>query len=294
MDPVSRRGIELAYQDLFYDVIGDYVPAHARPVVGHSPRIMTNVADELCISLVDTGSQVTCMSTEKFKKVDKHKIEILPITNLTVVDAFGYRAKKVDTQIQEDMHIGENKWRVRFMAIPALSYDVIIGNDIMDKLNTIIDYGQKSIRFGESLIRGLSVSINNDLPNIDNELNKVIVRSGIIFNDREIDNQNANKILSIESILLNKMKSNKSKVEHVEINHVDQNEIVKYIRETVNINETDLKKLIDLVLEYQEVFSEEPGCLLGYEHHLKLCVKRPIIRMSYSLPIALRERSQVA
>lgn len=288
-----RRETELAYQDLAYDVLGDYVPTHSRPIVGHSPRIMTNVANEWCVSLVDTGSQVTCISADKFEKIDRKKIDILPVSNLTVVGAFGKRAKRISTQMQANMHIGGNKWKIRFLVIPELSYDVILGNDIMDKLKAVIDYGDKSIRFGEALIKGISISFNSNTPSVSGELGKVTVRSGLMVRNSNVE-KNGNKALSIDSILI----SEPDPVENIsvtaEVNFIGNDEIIQHIRETVKLGESDMKQLIDLVLEYRDVFSEDAGCLVGYEHELKLTVKRPVIRSSYSIPIAHRSGSLIA
>lgn len=58
------------------------------------------------------------------------------------------------------------------------------------------------------------------------------------------------------------------------------------------LNKCERRIVTDTILEFDDLFSDNPGCAKGYEHQLKLVTNPPSIRHTYPVPFHLREATK--
>ena len=68
-----------------------------------------------------------------------------------------------------------------------------------------------------------------------------------------------------------------------------QDEVHKKIQALEHLEKNEKNQLLNLVLEFQDVFSDEPGCLRNYTCKLDVKDPNPKIRQTYPIPIHYRE-----
>lgn len=103
--------------------------------------VKTTVFEIEASALIDTGSQVTCVSEEFWKGLSTiYKIDELPVVNMYVVTAIGKKATRISRQILIDIKIGNIVCQSTFLVIPHLTEQIIFGHDWLLKNKGILDY----------------------------------------------------------------------------------------------------------------------------------------------------------
>lgn len=76
----------------------------------------------------------------------------------------------------------------------------------------------------------------------------------------------------------------------INIDEVFDVTVKKSIEQANDLSEEMKDKLFKLIKKYKDIFSDEPECINNYEHEIRLKNKKKIIRKSYPVPIAKRDK----
>ena len=100
------------------------------------PNIFIKIQGIETDSLIDTDSEITCISKNFFEN-NKNKLKnckIFPIVSMSVVGATGVKPIKLKHEIYADLNINDEKYSCVFIIIPKLNKNCILGIDVLKKL----------------------------------------------------------------------------------------------------------------------------------------------------------------
>lgn len=123
------------------------------------------------------------------------KIEIPPI-HFSTINSKDFIKYEVHTPAPEQMNAPQGaliRWKVK--NLPNRKYQFIIGNDLLNKLNSIIDLEEGSITFNENKIKLL----NN--PYLANEICTLEPVDNIIMNHLDLEHLNQEEYREIENLV---------------------------------------------------------------------------------------------
>ncbi|XP_043475963.1 uncharacterized protein LOC122507367 [Leptopilina heterotoma] len=111
------------------------------------PQILVRVGDMDHAMLIDSGSEVTCVSEVFYKELQKdNRILELPVTSVSVFGAVGNKPVVFKKQIQLCISVGNLEVMFSFLVIPGLSKKLIAGVDLQSRLGMVIDFKNKQIK----------------------------------------------------------------------------------------------------------------------------------------------------
>lgn len=146
------------YIELVEDLVCDVpnfqeIPNGVERDISEGLYVSLNVLGHNIASLVDSGSQITCISEKLYQFLNsKFKLNELPVNNVLILSAIGRKATPVKRQILLDIYLGTLAIRTVFLIIPHLTNDIILGNDWLSANKVILDYGLQMV-----CINGMSV-----------------------------------------------------------------------------------------------------------------------------------------
>ena len=102
-------------------------------VDSRSPTIEVVIGHSTFLGLVDTGSEVSCISFETFQQIETllPGLVSFPVEGVRVTGAFKGKSRKVSQQVLLEFGLGGGKFEFEFLVIPDLGYYVILGADFM-------------------------------------------------------------------------------------------------------------------------------------------------------------------
>ena len=117
------------------------------------PEIDVQLQETLIKALVDTGSQVTCLSEEFYNKNFQkfQKCPTLPVVGTVIRGATGLRSTRLNKQIFATTTIGDISLDIVYLVVPKLARDCILGIDTLKEFGFLIDTMKDSVkvRIGE-------------------------------------------------------------------------------------------------------------------------------------------------
>lgn len=198
------------------------------------PEVGVEIFGEMYTALIDTGSQVTGISSRIWNKIVKQNsvknIPKLPVTNMSIIGAYNKKPQKINMQVKLPVIIKNTKIETQFLIIPGLNVDIIFGCDMLNKYLIEINFEDKNIKMKrndlypehivvEFINKNNSLKINtiipscelNDTPTITQELRNI----DILENEEisKIDNKLKRCRLSENS----RRKLKKTLIEHIDI-----------------------------------------------------------------------------
>lgn len=205
-------------------------------------------------ALVDTGSDITCISEEFWNELNqkyKNIIPIMPIKTLQIKTAVGHKSAEIKSIILLPMRIEELVLETGFMIVPNLVNHIILGFDWLKK-------NEVTIKFNK-IERGLFIKLEGK-------------DHWVKFCEQEED---SNKDKNVEIIKVNNINK---------IGEVLQGEIGTKLL----VEEKD--KLVGLLQKYKDLFSSKLGRANCYQHEIKMKTQEPIVKRTYPVPYAYREK----
>ena len=270
-------------QDLAFDVFGDTEVSERKNKEVRSPRIWAEISVNKCECLIDTGSTVTCIRESIFEQLkNETDIKILPVTNIVLTGAFLKKSCRVKNQIFTNLIIGNLKIKTVLLVVPKLAYDIILGIDWILCNNIVIDGKNRKLIIDKVTICEPYVSFSAQLPEFYREahlLERLDLCGGNACVPTRKENLQICK-LSFEAGDSDRFFSSGYGFESRVDAHLDQ------IKGISDFKKQNLKQLI---LQFRGVFSDEPGCFLGYKYKFKLNCENPRIFQTYSIPITYRD-----
>lgn len=111
-------------------------------------EIGIEIFDKQVVCLVDTGSDITCIS-ESFWEILKtevgDKLSILPVRPIQIRGAVGQKSAKIQQMVLLPVKIGVIEMEIRFLIVPKLVHAVILGFDWLTANNTNIKLQRPSV-----------------------------------------------------------------------------------------------------------------------------------------------------
>ena len=147
--------------------------------VDKCPNIFVKIQGVKTEALIDTGSEVTCIS-EHFFENNKNKLincKILPIVGTSVIGATGVKPMKLKHQIYAYLNINE-MYSCVFIIIPKLNKNCILGIDVLKKLK-----GRINIEENYVILRNEDKELKIEFINDEEKCIRVIHEMNIEPND---------------------------------------------------------------------------------------------------------------
>lgn len=255
-----------------------------------SPRILSTVNDNKVAILVDTGSEITCISEAFYLELRqmKKKMVELPVSNLTVWLAIGKKRTTIKKQVQLSVKVGDLEIENIFLVVPGLSTKVLYGMDWVYQSACVIDLENKKMRV-------MGYDLPEELVLYKAKKKDNAARCAVILLDESYDQfvkeVHVRKLEIDEDQLYEQKGSQETNVLEIpqDINKISL--IKNKLAEMNYLNDEQKQKFGDLLSEYWNIFSEKPGLMRGYEHPIVVNNSKKIIRKSY--PVPLKQRAAV-
>jgi predicted aspartyl protease len=212
------------------------------------PEIICNICDLPVRALIDTGSEVTCVSS-KFIENNKqlHNCPRLPVKNCNVQGATGAKMQKITEQIYLPININGTQTQIVALIVPKLIHECIIGVDTLMDCKT-------EINFKENIIK---MEINTT---------KIIVY--------------IKEFKHWKSVNIIKRYGEKPVVNDKSDHHgMDETPEINIGTELENEQQNQIQQL---VYEYRDAFRTEPGRAKYYENQLKLTENASFVQRTYT------------
>lgn len=236
------------------------------------PEINVKIGQIEINALLDTGSNVTCMSeqwySDNFKQIGTH--EKLPVTNTYVRTATNGKSKRIPFIIMVPLTVQEQVTQIQIILVPYLIRPLIIG---MDTIST----WKMAMNFDDNIIK---MNINNK--NIELKFGDVKtdgILCYIVGNNRQRQNE------------YNYYNNNESWSEDEEDNNLNitYETVTETLNNNENLNEQQKQQLSNLIMQFQNIMSDRPGKCNVYEHTLKVDHPQNFKTRNYPVPLVHQE-----
>lgn len=276
-----------------------------------SPRMRANIAGKEVAVLIDSGSDITCVSQQFYENLLKTgaKIPELPVSNLAVCVAVSRKA----ISIRKKIYLSARYWKYdidyTYLVVPGLSAEVIIGADFLASNGGIIDFKRETFelcgeRVPDNLIsyRGES-RVDMGRENTCYSLQLRVIEETNTKIERLMTDEFC-KELSMGGACDVAMNNDVSKI-NIEVRadgaienstpYDEPYDVTAHINQyvdTITILSPNQKRIArELFLRNKEVFSDKPGRLKGFEHKIRILQEKPFVKRSQ--PVALHEKAEL-
>ena len=118
-----------------------------------SPCIEVEVLQRRAYVLVDTGSEVLCISENLYNELrNECPLIELPVCNMSVYVAVGRKATPIRKQIQLTMNIDKHQVNAPFLVVSGLPTEIIVGIDWLNNNKVTVDIEHRRVELlGEYL-----------------------------------------------------------------------------------------------------------------------------------------------
>ena len=255
--------------------------------VDQCPNIEVKIQGVKTEALIDTGSEITCIS-ESFFENNKNKFkncEILPIVGMSVVGATGVKPVKLKHQLYADLNLNEETYSSVFIIIPKLNKNCILGADLLKKLKGRIDMDQNYIILQNEDKQTEIKFLNNKEKSIK------IIHEINMEPDGELTSIDPKDVL-IEENYPEKNEDFRNVKEYDQIEEkycITDDEIEEKVARCELLDGEEKRKFWEVLKKYRDIFLKKPGRISIYEHKLKIKDDQPFIIKTYPIPMSLRE-----
>lgn len=217
-------------------------------------------------ALIDSGSQLSCMSKEFVDKlrVLKPDLASMPVLNVTVVGALKGKGQTVKESVCVSLQIQDIIFDYVFVVVPSLVRDIILGCDWLTDYNILLDFSNEKI-LGDMEGKAIEFSFRQEICD----------GVGVQVSEIRIENE------GVENIKGERSRALKCQYSKEELNMVAQNAEM--------FNDEGKAKLNELLNEFQDIFSDEPGLIKCYSHEILLRDYTPFYLKSYPIPDAYKD-----
>ena len=260
------------------DLLFDVEPEGSNIIVHKCPELDINIEGIQTKALIDSGSEVTCLSEEYYNKyvnIFKNK-PTLPITGKIIKGATGVKSTRLIMQVLLQVRIGLINTNLVFIIVPKLVTNCILGYDSQKALSMVIDTDKEEIQLKNENIfeklRYTSITLNaskydsmqirityDDKCAIAHHKGSHEIKSGYYANNLEYD------------------------ITYEEVNE-------KIHNTSTQLSKTQRDELTNLIWKFRKVFYKKPGLMQKYEHHLILKEEKPFFKKPYPIPMNYREK----
>ena len=225
------------------------------------PYVAVTISGTEFPALVDSGSDVSCMSSEIFAQVQSllPSLVVFPVQGVKVHGAFKTRALKVSHQLAVPFNLCNFAANFEFLVIPGLDVPLILGIDFIRAYDA-------SLSAEDGVI---TLKIKTELEH---------------FSIRETVWQHSPAVSS-QSIRLACMRTSA----YAPPSEDDESAVFSTVLASISLPEHQKKIFGELLVKYASVFSDRPGRTHVYEHEIALTDPTPFSVPQYPIPLAHRK-----
>lgn len=223
------------------------------------PEIMITIAGIPVKTLIDTGSEITCISSEFYQcHLDELKIlPKLPLAGKVIRGATGAISKRIRIQLWADIKIGNSEKKLPIIIVPGLVRTCIFGYDALKQFK---------------------ININTAQEELTDDLGKVKLR----FQTAEVEKNE----LQIQICLENETQPLED--DHELKHEISLTDIQEKLDKCKMLSPEEKKQFADVIWKYRRVFRPEVGYLHGYQHQLIMKTQEIFFQKPYPISMHLR------
>ena len=221
-------------------------------IEGMRPDIYVVCEGLKIMALLDTGSDITCISEALYKEIKglNNKIPLIPVKGFQIRGAVGQRSAKISNQTILNVELTPGlKLDIPFLIVPGLVRSIILGFDFMKQNKLEIKIG-----------KDIGVSLVHE------------GKTFFIFFKRLNDTMNVNITDSVNSN--------------------EQRDFVSEVKIGCDIGKEEKDKLINLLQNYDSLFTTKLGRANCYEHKIVMQHENPLMKRSYPIPYAYKDKME--
>ena len=111
------------------------------------PLIEVRIFDNMYQALIDTGSQVNCISEELFENLStRHSLPQLPATGMFFRSAVGQSTSRIRKRVTLPIFIENVKINFECFVVPKLIMSLFFGAEFLTSHNCIVDYKNQHLK----------------------------------------------------------------------------------------------------------------------------------------------------
>lgn len=252
-----------------------------------SPEIIGRIEKLSFNIILDTGAQISCISSSFFKQLQeqvKEKISILPSHIVTLKLANNKTIKSINKQCLLAVNLNDSIFYFNCIVVPKLFCSCLIGTDQMYRYKTKIDFSNRTVTMVNSNATTV-IFFHNCLENAEKML-EIVPDTNLPLNYVELAvnvssdfNYEPFSTINLPTPSINILNNNNSdRLTYLIKNKVD---------ECTLLNSKQKTELLELLNRYKNIFSEDPGKCNKYQYRLELNDSTPIVKRSYPIPYNL-------
>jgi len=226
------------------------------------PELSIDIQGVPVTALVDTGSQVTCLSAKFYNEHIQvfRQCPKLPLTGVQATGFCGEKSSILKFQITALVKIGNAKFQLIFIVIPKLIRPCILGIDSMTTLGLVIDVNLKNMTLGNDVFPFSAGKVyEEDRAQIERAINGM----SAYLDCENVERGDGPLISGI---------------------YLQNEEIAEKIQTTQNLTQEEQERLRDLIREFHNIFRKEPGRLSKYEYAFQIERDDSYFRKTYPIP----------
>lgn len=249
------------------------------------PRIKCNIFEEQFDALVDTGAEISIISNELFDNIAReNKVPQLPVVGVTIIGATGKKSKPVNRQCFLPIKFNDNKIRdICFLIVYDIKIKLILGADFLSEFGATISYNLRNITLKDT-------ESNNPIEFYFENENNEYESYSVSINNRENYKTNDNiniKVSAANVQLRHKIGSElKEKAKLNKISEPNKTDLINYVNDIKMLTKIQRNRLFTMLIKNKDVFSDNPGRVIGYEHVIKVNDQTPYHKYQYTTPLA--------
>ena len=271
-------------RDLCWDVEKGDPEQNDRDLENHSrlisPRLLIKIQDKVIPMLVDSGSDVTCLSERVYSELkDKGKLAELPVSSVNIFVATGRKSITIRKQVQVTILVDKQEITHAYLVVPGLKADVIVGTDWLKSNKVVIDFESEAISIhGKKLPNELVCFRLNEIASEDATLCQALCAEIEKFDAS--DDGKASHIQDCNIRVIGR-----------EVENCVDAQIEASLIKVTGLNERQISQVRELLHTHRTLFSNKPGLTRLYEHVITPIMQKPFVKRSY--PVPLKHRAAV-
>lgn len=213
--------------------------------------------------LVDSGSQITCVSQELLNKLLSQNPNILTLSfnGVTIHGALHHKSQNVNRQVYLACKVGQVEFDCVCIVVPGLTREMIVGCDWLLDHQVIINVKQSNLEGTFNGARERIPLISGNWPGVHLSVVQVM--------------EDGEETCGNEPLMIPKIYS--------------RDEIRGYSDQAEHFSPQEREDLFKMLCKHQALFSDQPGCMQGYEHGIELHDPSPFNIRPYPVPHAYRD-----
>ena len=148
MGPTARQDPYDLYEDLSHDVMKEpnMEAASSSMHMQKCPMLLISILRVPVPALIDSGSQITCISEAFYTYLLQHKkIPEFPVKNVLLLTAIGKKVTRIKKQVLLEVKIGDYSQSTSFLVVPGLTSQIILGNEWLLNNKVMLDYKHHTV-----------------------------------------------------------------------------------------------------------------------------------------------------